>query len=226
MSSARRGAGFVPRRVDHAERRAQITDATRQVVLREGLDGVTFQAVAGEAGVSVRLVQYYFGNKEGLLVATHRAVLDASAARFSGTESESAPTASPGDLLRGIVAALLPLDAQRHADAVVLTAFHAAALTRTGIDPEALLPAPSLLVDVIAAQLDRANSSEAAAPTPRNGQDTARDAELVLASVSGLTQSVVAGRLAPQEALAVAERLLAHLIDDRASSRRSPSRRA
>ncbi|MFD4993818.1 TetR/AcrR family transcriptional regulator [Cellulosimicrobium cellulans] len=201
----------MPRLVDHAERREQITDAARRVIGRDGLDAATFQAVAAEAGVSVRLVQYYFGNKGGLLAATHRAVVDASAARFGADGPAPGTLPPPRDVLRGVVAALLPLDAQRRADAVVLAAFHAAALTRDAAAREALLPAPRALVDVVAAQLDRAR----AAGLPRRGRrdvETSRDAELVLAALAGLTQSVVAGHLDAQQSLAVAERLLDHLF--------------
>ncbi|QJW35601.1 TetR/AcrR family transcriptional regulator [Cellulosimicrobium protaetiae] len=199
----------MPRLVDHAERRAQITDAARRVIGREGLEAATFQAVATEAGVSVRLVQYYFGNKDGLLAATHRAVVDASAARFGagGPAPRTPPT--PYDVLRGVVVALLPLDAERRADAVVLAAFHAAALTRGPAAQEALLPAPRALVDVVAEQLDRARG--VVGPGER-AADTTKDAELALAALAGLTQSVVARHLEPAEALAVAERLLEHLL--------------
>ena len=143
----------MPRRVDHDERRRQITDACRRVVARDGLEAATFQAVAAEAGVSVRLVQYYFGHKHGLLVATHRAVIEGSAARFGGgargARGRRAPP--PRAVLRAVLAALLPLDDERRADAVVLAAFHAAALTNEAVAPEELRGAPRALVDLVAA---------------------------------------------------------------------------
>ncbi|MDZ5697470.1 helix-turn-helix domain-containing protein [Chelativorans sp. M5D2P16] len=37
-----------------------------RVASHEGLHAVSFRAVATEAGVSLRLVQYYFGTKAGL----------------------------------------------------------------------------------------------------------------------------------------------------------------
>ena len=51
----------MPRRVDHEARRRQITDAVVRLTVKGGLPAATFREVAAEAGVSVRLVQYYFG---------------------------------------------------------------------------------------------------------------------------------------------------------------------
>ena len=208
----------MPRRVDHDERRRQITDACRRVVARDGLEAATFQAVAAEAGVSVRLVQYYFGNKHGLLVATHRAVIEGSAGRFGGgvpgDAGAGAAPPPPRAVLRAVLAALLPLDDARRADAVVLAAFHAAALTNEAVTPEELRGAPRALVDLVAVQLRRARGDGAG-----RGEDSARgdadrlDAELVLASAAGLTQGVLAGHVTGDTALAVVDRLLDHLVD-------------
>ena len=55
--------------IPEAERRAQLLDAALAVALRERLDGLTLRAVAAEAGVSVGLVSFHMGSKDGLLVA-------------------------------------------------------------------------------------------------------------------------------------------------------------
>lgn len=57
----------MPKRVDHEERRAQIAEALVRVAARRGLHAVGMRDVAAEAGVSLRLVQYYFETKENLL---------------------------------------------------------------------------------------------------------------------------------------------------------------
>lgn len=210
----------MPRRVDHDERRRQITDACRRVVARDGLEAATFQAVAAESGVSVRLVQYYFGNKHGLLVATHRAVIEGSAARFGvGAPGDAAARPpAPRAVLRAVLAALLPLDDARRADAVVLAAFHAAALTNEAVTPQELRGAPRALVDLVAGQLRRAQGdgagTRAGSSTGSGADDAARlDAELVLASAAGLTQGILAGHVDDGTALAVVDRLLDHLVD-------------
>jgi AcrR family transcriptional regulator len=46
----------VPKRVDHDERRRQLTDALLRIAGTRGLRAVTMREVAAEAGVSLRLV--------------------------------------------------------------------------------------------------------------------------------------------------------------------------
>ncbi|CAM5734746.1 TetR family transcriptional regulator OS=Streptomyces alboniger OX=132473 GN=CP975_10770 PE=4 SV=1 [Streptomyces alboniger] len=58
----------MPRHVDHAERRTEIAEALVRVAGRRGLHAVGMRDVAAEAGVSLRLVQYYFETKEKLLL--------------------------------------------------------------------------------------------------------------------------------------------------------------
>ncbi|OZE18709.1 TetR/AcrR family transcriptional regulator [Rhodococcus sp. 05-2254-5] len=49
------------------ERTTQILDAVERLLARGGLDAVTMRAAAAEAGVSLRLVQYYGNSKDELL---------------------------------------------------------------------------------------------------------------------------------------------------------------
>ena len=60
--------GRVPKRVDHEERRRQIADALLRTAATRGLHATGMREVAAEAGVSLRLVQYYFGTKEELML--------------------------------------------------------------------------------------------------------------------------------------------------------------
>ena len=69
----------MPKRVDHQERRRQIADALLRTAAVRGLHAAGMREVAAEAGVSLRLVQYYFGTKEELLLAAMQHL----AARFS-----------------------------------------------------------------------------------------------------------------------------------------------
>ena len=69
----------MPKRVDHEERRRQITDALLRTAATRGLHAAGMREVAAEAGVSLRLVQYYFGTKEELMLAAMQNL----AARYS-----------------------------------------------------------------------------------------------------------------------------------------------
>ena len=73
----------MPKRVDHAERRRQIIEAVCRITVKGGLAAATFREVAAEAGVSVRLVQYYFGTKDELMLSTQRHVAERATARIN-----------------------------------------------------------------------------------------------------------------------------------------------
>jgi AcrR family transcriptional regulator len=57
------------RRVRHGEGREALLRATVHVVAREGLRGLTYRAVAEEAGVANTLVAHHFGTRDALLQA-------------------------------------------------------------------------------------------------------------------------------------------------------------
>ena len=67
--------GSSPRRLPPAERRDQLIDAALTVAAREGIDRLSFEAVAKQAGVTRNLVYHYFsgGKQEVVEAAVHRA---------------------------------------------------------------------------------------------------------------------------------------------------------
>src|SRR6478735_6123385 len=73
---------LMPKRVDTGKRRREMTDAVRRITAKGGLTAATFREVAAEAGVSVRVVQYYFGSKDELMLATQRDVAARATARL------------------------------------------------------------------------------------------------------------------------------------------------
>jgi AcrR family transcriptional regulator len=62
-------------------RRRQLLDAAARLMVRSGFHGVSMQALADEAEVSVGLIYRYFGGKEAVLLAVITEVLDAFAER-------------------------------------------------------------------------------------------------------------------------------------------------
>ncbi|NNH70656.1 TetR/AcrR family transcriptional regulator [Nocardia uniformis] len=197
----------MPRLVDHEQRRREITDAVRRVIVAGGLQAATFQSVAAEAGISVRLVQYYFGNKREFLLATHRAVVEDGGARFARALEGLGAGASPRDTVRAVLTALLPLDAERRAETIVLGAFNQAAMSGQGITIEEQAGAPKFLVAMISAQLERARALDATLDV-----DPELDGELALAAMGGLTQGMAAGYGGPELAVALVDRLLDRLF--------------
>src|SRR5580692_6356903 len=118
--------GRVPKRVDHEERRRQIADALVRTAAARGLHATGMREVAAEAGVSVRLVQYYFGTKEELLLAAMQRLAVQLADRVMARVQEARPPegpARPRDVIAAILAEGLPTDDQRRAFNVVYLAY-------------------------------------------------------------------------------------------------------
>src|SRR5690625_5731554 len=63
-------------------RRTEIMEAVERLLARGGLNAVTMRAVAAEADVSLRLVQYYGSTKDELLSATLDRLADKSVERW------------------------------------------------------------------------------------------------------------------------------------------------
>src|SRR5580698_1876552 len=108
--------GRMPKRVDHEERRRQIADALLRTAATRGLHATGMREVAAEAGVSLRLVQYYFGTKEELLLAAmqHLAVRfsERALARISRIKETEDPV-SPRSVIAAILTEGLPADDER-----------------------------------------------------------------------------------------------------------------
>src|SRR5215472_2102220 len=104
----------VPRRVDHEQRRRQIADALVRIAATRGLHATGMREVAAEAGVSLRLVQYYFGTKEELMLAAMQYLAvqfsERALARIRLTQAASDGPASPRDVIAAILTEGLPAD--------------------------------------------------------------------------------------------------------------------
>src|SRR3954465_5001790 len=98
----------MPKKVDHRVRRREITHAGVRITLRGGLHTATFREVAAEAGVSVRLVQYYFGTKDQLLLDTQRHVAERSVARIRRLRGGGRD--DPQEIVRTIMRSFIPVD--------------------------------------------------------------------------------------------------------------------
>jgi AcrR family transcriptional regulator len=192
----------VPKRVDHEERRRQIADALLRAAAVRGLHATGMREVAAEAGVSLRLVQYYFGTKEELLLAgmQHLAARFAERAmtRIRQTR-ETGTLASPHDVIAAILAEAIPADNERRTFAVLNAAYFALSLTDPALATDPLAKNTNAVVDVIAAQL---RAAWAAGDTPAH-LDPDAEALRLLAMASGLANGVLAGQASAERAQAV-----------------------
>jgi AcrR family transcriptional regulator len=113
----------VPKEVDHPARRRELADAACRVIARNGLAGTTLAHVAEESGWSIGSIRYYFPNKDELVAS--------ALWRVGERVDERIKNGTAGGMtvkdLRTAAVELLPLDADRHEDALVYLAFQAQA---------------------------------------------------------------------------------------------------
>jgi AcrR family transcriptional regulator len=113
----------VPKEVDHPARRRELADAACRVIARNGLAGTTLAHVAEESGWSIGSIRYYFPNKDELVASALWRVGERVDQRI---RDRTAGGMTVKDL-RAAAVELLPLDADRHEDALVYLAFMAQA---------------------------------------------------------------------------------------------------
>lgn len=113
----------MPRFVDHDARRREVTEIARHLVVQRGRAALTVRNVAAAAGCSSTVVSHYFTDMDELFHATYDAAAQRSAQRTKAVEARDATD------IRGLVEAVLPLDAERSDDWRVWFAFWSEALT-------------------------------------------------------------------------------------------------
>ncbi|WP_346774461.1 TetR/AcrR family transcriptional regulator [Streptomyces sp. ADI96-15] len=193
-----RGA-TVPKRVDHAQRRAHIIDALVSVAATDGLHAVTLRAVAAEAGMSLNLVQYYFETKAQLLHAALERLEQHSHARWS-TRLEGLPRpATAQTVLEAFVAEALPTDEASRAFHLVWTSYAVLAMTDPDLAAQPFVAGPDRLQRQLAEVLEQAQREGAL----DQRRDPNTEAAHLLALSHGVGTSVLVGQRAPDEALGI-----------------------
>jgi AcrR family transcriptional regulator len=83
----------MPRPKDQAARREKLIQATLRTIAGRGLAGVTMKSIAAEAGISPRLVAYYYPSLEALVAAAHQVATERYYwARQQALQDDAAPT--------------------------------------------------------------------------------------------------------------------------------------
>lgn len=101
----------VARRELRRERsRAEIIDAARRVIAREGIAGATLEAVATEVGLTKAALYYYYPSKDALFFEL---IYDAVEANARSVHDAVEATVSGGDALRAIIVETVKLFAGR-----------------------------------------------------------------------------------------------------------------
>jgi AcrR family transcriptional regulator len=192
----------VPKRVDHEVRRRQIADALLRTAATRGLHATGMREVAAEAGVSLRLVQYYFGTKEELLLAAMQQLAaqfsERALARINRLKGAESPV-NPRDVIAAILTEGLPVDEERRTFTILYTAYFALSLTDPALAIAPLVRNSNAVINVVAAQL---RAAQAAGGTPAH-LDPDTEAVGLLAMSAGLGTSVLGAQSSPGQAQAV-----------------------
>lgn len=194
----------MPKKVDHDERRREITGAVTRIAARKGLAGISFREVAAEAGMSVALVQHYVETKENLLVHalnhTSATVADRIVSQLSALGDEAAPS----DRLATILGAFLPGDDDSRAAMKVYLQFAAAATADPILRSADAFANGHALIEVLAGELAAMVSTGATTQDlePRT------EARALLSLVVGLSMGMLLDQTSLEQARAV---LRAHL---------------
>jgi AcrR family transcriptional regulator len=187
---------LVPKQVDYEERRRQIAEAVVRIAASRGLHAASMREVALEAGVSLRLVQYYFQTKEELLKGVLKHLGQQIAQRVTRGVAAHDEPASPRAFLYGGLSALIPTDEESRRIILAYQAHYTLTLTQPELAPEGLTYANALR-DVVSGQIRQAQEAAHVA----TGEDPQTAAAILLALITGLQSSVLAGQYDGQTAV-------------------------
>jgi AcrR family transcriptional regulator len=190
--------------VDHSERRREITDAVIRITLKGGLTAATFREVASEAGVSVRLVQYYFGTKDELLLATQREVARRSILRLRAWVAKS--DGSPRAWLRAFMGSFIPVDDETRVAMLMYVALHTESLVHPELARNEAFEVPRTMHRTIAEHLRRGETAP--------DVDIDREASVLTALLPSLGQTVLDGSMTPERAFEILDYALGRALPD------------
>ncbi|MFF3227187.1 TetR/AcrR family transcriptional regulator [Nocardia suismassiliense] len=188
----------MPRTPDHAVRRAQIADALVRVASREGLHAVTMRSVAAAANVSLRLVQYYFENKEQLLIGALQHLEQQSHQRWAQRLAEL-PAPSPRAIVEAFLLEALPTDEPSRVFHLLGTSYAILAMTDPRLAGQPFISGVDRLEERLADALAQADAANELAP----GIDVFIEATRLVTVTNGLGTSVMVGQRTEAQAIAV-----------------------
>ncbi|MFG2586234.1 TetR/AcrR family transcriptional regulator [Streptomyces malaysiensis] len=200
----------MPKRVDHAQRRAHITDALVRVAAAQGLHAVTMRAVAGEAGMSLNLVQYYFETKAQLMHAVLERLEQQSHERWAHRLDRLPRPVTARAFIDTFLAEALPTDTASRAFHLVWTSYAVLAMTDPELAAQPFVAGPDCLEAQLAEVLEQAQR-DGAMDTER---DAPREAAHLLSLSHGLGTSVLVGQRTAPAALDILHDHLDRLFTD------------
>ena len=191
----------MPKRVDHAERRTEIAEALVRVAGRRGLHAVGMRDVAAEAGVSLRLVQYYFETKEKLLLFGLRHLTEKFGERVAARVRAAGDAPEPRAVIEALLMAALPTDEESRTFHHLYTSYAVLAVNDRTLAAQPFIKDPDAAEAVLAGLLRQAQEAGLLRP----GVDARSEAVSLLAMSAGLGTSVLVGQRSPESAAGILE---------------------
>ncbi|MGY4390654.1 AcrR family transcriptional regulator [Streptomyces sp. TE12347] len=191
--------GNMPKRVDHEERRAQIAEALIRVAGRRGLHAVAMRDVAAEAGVSLRLVQYYFETKGRLLFYCLRHLTDGFTARAGARPAASGPHPGPRAAVQALLLASLPTDEESRTFHLLYSSYAILSVTDETLAAQPFVDDPDAAENTVTGLVERAQAEGSADP----GVDARIEAISLLAMAAALGTGILVGQRSAESAVAV-----------------------
>lgn len=202
----------MPKQVDHDERRHLLTEALLRIASTRGLKAVSMREIAAEAGVSLRVVQYYFADKQALLdsgLAELAARLDRRVKQRAAAAAATEGLSARG-VFDAVLGAILPSDEQSRLDSLAWTAYYTAALTDPALAASGVT-GPNALEDFLTERLSTAQQ----AGDIGSDRDPRTEVAGLLALANGLTSSVLGGQRSHEAAAAILDYHLSRLFESK-----------
>ncbi|MFG2288412.1 TetR/AcrR family transcriptional regulator [Streptomyces sp. NPDC048595] len=206
----------MPKRVDHEERRTEIAEALVRVAGRCGLHAVGMRDVAAEAGVSLRLVQYYFQTKEKLLLYGLEHLTERFGERVTARVRAAGDDPGPRVVIEAVLKASLPTDEAGIGFHLVYTSYAILSVTDQALAGQPFTADPAAAEDAVTGLLQQAQRAHLTPP----GMDARVEAIGLLAMAAGLGTSILVGHRTPESAAAVLDHHLDRLFPPRGAAAR------
>ncbi|MEU8972136.1 TetR/AcrR family transcriptional regulator [Streptomyces monashensis] len=189
----------MPKRVDHAERRTEIAQALVRAAGRLGLHAVGMRDVAAEAGVSLRVVQYYFESKEKLLLFGLQHLAGRFGERVTNRVRAAGDNPGPRAVIEALLTAALPVDEESRLFHHLYTSYAVLSVTDEALAAQPFIKDPDAAEITLIGLLQQADD----AGLLQARTDTRTEAVGLLAMSAGLGTSVLVGQRDAESAAAV-----------------------
>lgn len=107
----------MPKVIDHDERRREIVEVAKRIILKGGFEAATMRSIATEAGFANGALKHYFPGKDSIVAATFESILEGMEGSIA-----AAPTDEPGAQLEHFLRTPVPRTEQEIQSGRVLLA--------------------------------------------------------------------------------------------------------